>query len=233
MNILVFENNENDFNQLSSCVKHYFAKETIDYQIHRCKNKNELFQAIKQYDLLFLDIELDEDNGIDLGMELKKNNHDCRIMITTNYAKYAIDGYKINADRYFIKPINQQKFNIEMNAIVKTYLRHSLGFFDEKISHKKIYIKDILYIEFKDRKTDLHFTNGEIIPTNYSLKYWYQQLEDKGFAYPYKAYLVNMQHILQFTTNNLKLINNEDIPLSRHYKEEFEKAYEKYLHESL
>ena len=42
-----------------------------------------------------------------------------------------------------------------------------------------------------------------------------------------------MQHILQFTTNNLKLINNEDIPLSRHYKEEFEKAYEKYLHEGL
>ena len=56
MNILVFENNENDFNQLSSCVKHYFAKETIDYQIHRCKNKNELFKAIKQYDLIFLDI---------------------------------------------------------------------------------------------------------------------------------------------------------------------------------
>ena len=137
MNILVFENNENDFNHLSSCIKHYFIKEAIDYQIHRCKNKNELFQTIKQYDLLFLDIELDEVNGIDLGMELKKNNHDCRIMITTNYAKYAIDGYKINADRYFIKPINQQEFNIEMNAIVKTYLRHSLGFFDEKISHKK------------------------------------------------------------------------------------------------
>jgi len=233
MNILVFENNENDFNHLSSCIKHYFIKEAIDYQIHRCKNKNELFQTIKQYDLLFLDIELDEDNGIDLGMELKKNNHDCRIMITTNYAKYAIDGYKINADRYFIKPINQQEFNIEMNAIVKTYLRHSLGFFDEKISHKKIYLKDILYIEFKDRKTDLHFTNGKIISTNYSLKHWYQQLKDTGFAYPYKAYLVNMQHILQFTTNNLKLINNEDIPLSRHYKEEFEKAYEKYLHESL
>lgn len=233
MNILIFENNDDDFNHLTSCIKNYFTKENIDYHIHRCKNKEELLKTIKQYNLLFLDIELDEDNGIDLGMELKKSNHDCRIMITTNYAKYAIDGYKINADRYFIKPINQQEFNIEMSAIVKTYLRNSIGFFDEKISHKKIYIKDILYIEFKERKTELHFVDGDIISTNYSLKYWYQHLKDSGFAYPYKAYLVNMQHILQFTNNNLKLTNNESIPLSRHYKEEFEKAYVIYLHESL
>ena len=39
MNILVFENNDDDFNHLTSCIKNYFTKENIDYHIHRCKNK--------------------------------------------------------------------------------------------------------------------------------------------------------------------------------------------------
>lgn len=147
MNILIFENNDDDFNHLTSCIKNYFTKEKIDYHIHRCNNKEELLKTIQQYNLLFLDIELDEDNGIDLGMELKKSNHDCRIMITTNYAKYAIDGYKINADRYFIKPINQQEFNIEIDFVINKYNKDNIYFFDKNICNYKIYVKDIIYIE--------------------------------------------------------------------------------------
>ena len=44
MNILIFENNDDDFNHLTSCIKNYFTKENIDYHIHRCKNKEELLK---------------------------------------------------------------------------------------------------------------------------------------------------------------------------------------------
>lgn len=64
-------------------------------------------------------MEIHNEKGIDLGLELNKINHNCRIVITTSYSKYAIDGYKIHADRYFIKPINQLEFNLEMRAVIK------------------------------------------------------------------------------------------------------------------
>ena len=48
MNILIFENNDDDFNHLTSCIKNYFTKENIDYHIHRCKNKEELLKTIKE-----------------------------------------------------------------------------------------------------------------------------------------------------------------------------------------
>lgn len=98
-----------------------FAKSHQHYNTYICKDSAELFRIIKNYDLLFLDIKLNDENGIDIGLKLQSQDHDCRIIITTNYSKYAIDGYKINADRYFIKPISQKEFDIEMDTIIKIY----------------------------------------------------------------------------------------------------------------
>lgn len=233
MNILIYDDNENDIKHLIECIDNFFKSQNIQYQIHICQNNNELFKTIKNYDLLFLDIKLNSDNGIDLGIKLQKYQHDCRIIITTNYAKYAIDGYKIHADRYFLKPINQQEFNIEMNVILKKYLKNSIGFYDDKIGKTKIYVKDIIYIEFINRKSLIHKLNGEVVKTNCTLKYWYNKLEQYGFAYSYKAYIVNFEYISNIKKYEIIMINEDRIPLSRYYKKEFENKYENYLHEIL
>ncbi|MFQ9072337.1 MAG: hypothetical protein ACLR43_06095 [Faecalibacillus faecis] len=59
-----------------------------------CQNKDELLHDINHYDFLFLDIELGQENGIDLGLQLQTIQHHCHIIITTNYSKYAIDVIK-------------------------------------------------------------------------------------------------------------------------------------------
>ena len=119
INILIYDDNQMDIEQLLQCIDTFFIKVNLQYQTHICKNKKDLIQNITKADLLFLDMEINNENGIDIGLELENIKHDCRIIITTNYSKYAIDGYKIHADRYFIKPINQLEFNIEMNAVIK------------------------------------------------------------------------------------------------------------------
>lgn len=230
MNILIYDDNESDIQHLVECIDSFFKNNNIKYQIQVCQNSDELFKTIKNYDLLFLDIKINNDNGIDIGLKLKKCRHDCRIIITTNYAKYAIDGYKIHADRYFIKPINQQEFNMEMNTIIKRYFKNSIGFYDKKISRAKIYIKDIVYIEFIDRKSLIHKLNGETITTNRTLKYWYDKLQQYGFAYPYKAFIVNLEYVNSIKKDEITMINEDKIPLSRFYKKEFENKYEDYLH---
>ena len=233
INILIYDDNQMDIEQLLQCIDTFFIKVNLQYQTHICKNKKDLIQNITKADLLFLDMEINNENGIDIGLELENIKHDCRIIITTNYSKYAIDGYKIHADRYFIKPINQLEFNIEMNAVIKKYIKKSLGFYDEKISPYKIFVKDILYIEFLNRKSNVHTIDGNIITTNCTLKYWYDRLNTYGFAYSYKAYLINFEYISSFNKNEIILINDEAIPLSRHYKKEFENKYYYFLHEIL
>ena len=233
MKILIFDDNKNDIKHLTNCLKIFFKNKNISYQIKTCQNKEELLNDIDCYDFLFLDIELDQENGIDLGLELQKVKHHCRIIITTNYSKYAIDGYKIQAERYFIKPIHQQEFDLEMNTVIKNYIKENNYFFNKKVCDSKIYIKDILYIEFIDRKSMIHKLNGEIIMTNCTLKYWYDQFSIYNFAYPYKAFLVNLKYVNALYKKDIRLTNGEMIPLSRHYKKEFETKYIDLLQDTL
>ena len=131
INILIYDDNQKDIDQLLQCIENFYqSKFTIS--IHICKNKPDLLQNIKKSDLLFLDMEINEENGIDIGLELQELKHDCRIIITTSYSKYAIDGYKIHADRYFIKPINQLEFNLEMESVIKNILKNQSAFMIQK-----------------------------------------------------------------------------------------------------
>ena len=233
INVLIYDDNQKDIEHLSKCLYKFFEKKELQYQINICEGREDLLQKIKQSDLLFLDMEINGESGIDLGLELQNMNHDCRIIITTNYSKYAIDGYKIHADRYFIKPINQAEFDLEMDAVIKRFIKHTIGFYDKNISDHKIYIKDILYIEFTNRKSIIHKLDGKNVVTTCTLKYWYDKLNEYGFAYPYKAFLVNLEYISAFNKNEIILVNGETIPLSRHYKKEFDQKYNDYLHETL
>ena len=110
MNILIFENNDDDFNHLTSCIKNYFTKENIDYHIHRCKNKEELLKTIQQYNLLFLDIELEEKiNGIFVGKKIRMDlrNEITQIVYVSALEEYAIQLFQNRPMDFLIKPIKQ------------------------------------------------------------------------------------------------------------------------------
>ena len=130
---------------------------TIDYEITICKSSDFLLKNINQFEILFLDIELDKENGIELS-------YDTQIIITSNFTKYLIDGYKICSTRYILKPIKQTIFNIEMEDVINNSFNKYLDFIDKKICNQKIYYKDILFIEFTSRKTHLLLANGISIP---------------------------------------------------------------------
>lgn len=119
-----------------------------------------------------------------------------------------------------------------MESIIKDYLINESGFIDHNISSKKIYYKDIIYIEFTNynRKTVLHMMNGKEIKTNYPLKHWIESLKNLPFCQTYKSFLINLNHVSGVNKNNIIMINEEEIPLSRHYKNDFENANIKNLY---
>lgn len=230
MNLIVYEDDDKDYEILETCINNLFKKENIQYDLYRCINTTDLFRRISACDVLFLDIELGELNGIEIGKEIRKENLSCAIIIVSSHSKYLIDGYKIQANRYLLKPLEQKVFDVEMRNILYRYFRMNYGFRDKKISLNRVLYKDIIYIESIDHKTGIHFTNGKIIYCTYPLSYWKKIIPNQLFAQPYRCYLVNLMYIYDYTNDEITLTNNEKIPVSRFYKSLFFETYMKSLH---
>lgn len=235
MNIIICDDNINDALYLKNCIIELFSKTNVDYKnISIYQTSDELLCNIgNPIDYLFLDMEIENTSGIIIGKKIREKNINCPIIITTYYAKYAIEGYKIDAIRYFIKPIKKELFILEMTPLLNKYSRKFLGFYDSKISSVKIYYKDILYIEYKERGTEIHYINGHSKKTTYSLKYWITKLNTHLFAQSHKAFLVNLEYISGFSKNTVILYQNEEIPLSRKYKKQFEESYDIFLNNNI
>lgn len=225
MKVLIYEDNKDDLDILVEFLRKFCKTKSVKIDVIICKSENAIQNNIYDTDLIFLDIEGIDANGIDIGVKIREQNPDIKIIFISNYSKYLIDGYRALASRYFLKPLDWDFFQIELENVISDYLLNNAGFTDLTISASKIYYKDILYVEFKDRKTNLNFLSGKVIETNYSLKYWIELLQRFNFAQPYKAYIINLKHVSSITNQEVILSNNEIIPLSRVYRKDFEARY--------
>lgn len=230
MKVLILDDNSIDIKNLEKNLNIYSKKYKINMQIDTCEKETDIIDIVNNYDLIFIDIELESLNGIDIAIDIRKCNTDIKIIFVSKHSKYLERGYKAHADRYFLKPIDQLEFELEMEDIIKDYKYNHMGFYDKKIYCKKIYYKHILYIEFLQRKTYIHLLSGKVIETPLSLKEWLLKLEDYNFCRIHKSFIVNIYNIEEYNKTSIKLKNDEIIPLSRVYYNDFEKAFIAQIH---
>ncbi|HUR31226.1 MAG TPA: LytTR family DNA-binding domain-containing protein [Saprospiraceae bacterium] len=189
----------------------------------------------EKVDLMFLDINMPELNGLDF---LKSLRDAPLVIFTTAYPQYALESYELDAIDYLVKPIRIERFLKAVNK-AEHHLRllqqetgadsqvENIGddFVYIKADRKffKIYFKDIQYIEgLKDYV--IIYTNDNKIITSMNVKTIASQLPASIFARVSKSYIVNTLHITSFD-NELVYIGNVEIPLGQGYKDEFMKNY--------
>lgn len=185
-------------------------------------------------DLLFLDINMPELNGLDF---LKSLRDAPLVIFTTAYPQYALESYELDALDYLVKPIRIERFLKAVNKAENhlKLLQHESGnnqvekieddFVFIKADRKffKIYFKDILYIEGLKDYVIIYTADNKII-TSMNVKTIAAQLPASIFARVSKSYLVNVLHISSFD-NELVYINNNEIPLGQSFKDDFLKQY--------
>lgn len=233
LKILIFEDDKDEKKILRNYLSVYFTKRNIEYELEERDVFPSDLDFLLYYDILFLDIKLNEQNGINFGHEIKQFFPDIIIIITSKYPQYLIDGYKINATRYLLKPINQSVLEIEMDDILSSSVfKQHYGFYDENVANYKIHYREILYIEFSDRKTHVHLINNKILECQYSLRKWNEILQNKGFAQSYKSFIINFYYVTGITSDEKDIIlsNNERIPISKHYKKSFQNLFYNHIH---
>jgi DNA-binding LytR/AlgR family response regulator len=194
--------------------------------VAECENAIEASFAIQnnQIDLLFLDIQMPEINGIDFLKSLTKKP---KVIITSAYKEFAIDGFDLDVIDFILKPITLDRFFKAINKYLDSNMISNYKEKPQYDSKNDILIKDsnktyrikpseILYIEGMREYIKI-ITPSENIVTKMSLIKFFEQLNKEIFIRTHKSFIINKNNVKAFTASYVE-INNKKIPIGRSYK---------------
>ncbi len=212
-------------------IEGYVKKTTFLELAGKCASAIEALEVIHQQpiDLLFLDIQMPDLNGLELTRSLPKGP---KVIFTTAFEQYALEGFKVDAIDYLLKPFNYAEF---LKAATKA--REWLGFNQTtafpreevreifiKSDYKlvKISLPEVLYIEgMKDYVKIFLSTQERPVLTLMSLKALEEQLPAKSFMRVHRSYIVNLNRIDAVERSQIN-IRSTLIPVADQYKESFQ-----------
>lgn len=185
----------------------------------------------KQIDLLFLDIQMPELNGLEFS---KMVNSHTRIVFTTAFGQYAIDGYKVNALDYLLKPISYADFLQAANKAVQWFEllqqpKEEIDSIFVKSEYKlvQIELKNILYVEgLKDYIKIYEEGNSKPILSLMSMKAMEEMLPASRFMRVHRSYIVQKDKIRIIDRGRIVFGKNY-IPVSDSYKQTFQEFLDK------
>lgn len=198
-----------------------------------CGTYNSASEAVKSIidgniDIVYLDIEMPQINGIEFAMIIPPS---CRIIFTTAYDRYAVQGFRVNAVDYLLKPVSYEEFLEASNRAVKAIQavqaaqnpvpRREFILVKSEYRLIQVRISDILYIEGLKDYIKIYTTGqSKAILTLMSMKAIEQTLPDGMFMRVHRSYIVNTSRISIIERNNI-IIADHLIPVSESYRQTF------------
>lgn len=190
----------------------------------------------QEVDVIFLDIHLPKISGIEF---LKILPSKPKIIFTTAFPDYALQGYELDVADYLLKPFSFERFVKAVSKIVYQTENSTLTqatntptppvaneaflFVKTGKDYQKIDISAIQFIKSDGDYTHLFLTNGKHL-ASHPLKYWIDKLDVTTFCQIHKSYLVNVQHISKVTGNQVYIKDNL-LPIGRTYRDGFISNY--------
>ena len=175
-------------------------------------------------DLLFLDIQMPELTGIQF---MKIIDERCKVIITTAYTEYALDGYEFNVVDYLLKPISYERFSKAVNKVLlpstienKAAKKPDHIFIKSEYKLVRVNLADILYIESLRDYIAIHTLQQQKIMSLESLRNMESVLPADEFLRVHKSYIVSLKKI-SYVEKNRIVINQQYIPIGDSYQEKF------------
>lgn len=223
VNVAIVEDDDNAAKLLESYLKNYEKKQSISFNIKRFSDAvSFLTDYRKVYDIIFMDIEMPDLNGLDAALKLRVFDKEAVLIFVTNMAQFAVKGYEADALDFMIKPINYQDFVLKLkkaisivssNAEVQIVVAQVSGF--TRLSTKKI-----SYIEVMGHKLNYH-TDSEIVSGTGSLSKLEEKLKAYNFMRCNNCYLVNPKFILSVQGYTINMLGGEKLQISIPKKKKF------------
>ena len=208
-------------------INQYGFEHGLSIEVFKYDNGKELLKQNIPFDIAFLDIEMDEINGLEVGKKLKEINPDIVLIYVTAYEHYLDDALDLGIIRFFNKPIDSQRFYKGFEKAINKADKAEIIFHlkDENNGTASLRANDIVFVEIKGRKTRVVDKNNQEYLTKDNMKEWKMKLTKSFFVSPHNSFIVNTNYITYFQKDYVILNGKYSVPIAYSKRVEFKRKF--------
>lgn len=224
--IAILDDNRLHLNKANGIVTNYIQKNHLETKIYLFSDSQSLLTAIQKQnsiDIVLLDIELEEELGIDIAKKINEINKTIQIVFLTSHLHYATDIFETQHCYFVLKEDFEKRLPDIMN---KAHSALSNGKLYVKQKGKEILLNenDIYYLERSLRTTKIYMEQGEVSLSE-KISELIKQLNPEKFVRCHTSYIVNLSYVKEYRRQDIVLVHDITIPISRTFQAEVKRRF--------
>ena len=207
-----------------------YLKESYVWEIAEY-DSGESFLRDNKAQILLLDIEMDGMSGIAVKEKMREMRSETQILFITSHGENMPDAFGKNVSGFLEKPVTYDEFKKQMDRVMQDIAQLQKKICVQVVNgFRNIEIKNILYMEAKQKYVDVKTVDGTIaVMDRKGIGQWGQELEKYDFFSPHRSFLVNLSQVKKVDEMFVHMNNGDKIKLSRDKKQEVRRKFYLYL----
>lgn len=222
LNVAIVEDDDAAAAKLQACLDQYTGTDGVRFNATRFVEATSFLEGYKpSYDLVFMDIEMPNMNGMEAARRLREVDEQVVLIFVTNMAQFAAKGYEVDALDYIVKPFSYPDFERKLKRAVRLCEHESDAIVvSQQGGTVRLLLREIEYLEVRGHNLILHAESG-VVHGSGTLAEAQERLGDKGFLRCAKAFLVNARHIREVRGSTLLMADGTELPIGRAFRKTF------------
>jgi len=230
LKIAIVDDEEECLDSLKKNLVDIFDEINVPNQISTFKNGLNFIQSLKNsYDIIFLDIEMDHVNGIELAKKIREVDENVMIIFQTKMGKYAVQGYSVNAFDYILKPIDFNNLKLKMHRALLKLRKKEGNTITINTNNGTVFlnIDSIHYIEVMSHLLVFHTEKGDFSCYG-KMNDIEEKIKAKNFVRISRSFIINSDYVTS-TKGNSVFVLDKELTIGRTYRKIFSDFLNKFV----
>ncbi len=221
-----------DEKEICGQLKRLVMKQRADCEVFLFDSGRQLLESRQRFHIILMDIQMEGMSGIETAKVLRMKDENAVLIFVTALREYVFEAFDVSAFHYLLKPVSEDKFRRVFESACRQAEKREQEereqiFFRTRTRNYTLRKRDILYVESRGRKVDIH-TAKDCVTVYATMNGLEEQLGD-NFYRCHRGYLVNLSHVAEYEPGKILLGNGEAIFMARDKYAEFVKVYMDFL----
>lgn len=224
MRIAVCDDERRFINDFSMIVNRLYK--SLDMIVEEFSNGAQLLKSFEmwKFDIVFLDIEMPDMDGISLARKLRELSEEVYIVFLTGHIEYAIKGYEVNALRYLTKPATEESIREVLEHVIKKQSSEKILWVKNRETEQSVKFSDIVFLEAQDQNIVIN-TISNSYEIRGKLNDYEKSLRPDGFFRIHRSYMVSLSKIMSISGREITTVGGFRLPIARAKEREFREAF--------